>query len=430
MTNSPNFQFAQTKQSPIYLDQIDNMHDNETWQLVIPPCRYLSSIAADINFTQAAPPDTAVVIVFDLSKSMNQTLTYTGQSKLAAGKKFATDLINALQTQFAPHPGKLKIAMFQAGGVDPNFPIIIDSQNVIGYQNGTCQQNTTIPDSCSALEQWVGDNAAPDPNGYCWMQQYTANLANQNTEKTFGYSCQVIQTLRGPNIALNPPSDFATSNNGGFGALLNEINNPAFVPTISTVDYSTAVVHANALVNNSGATRRLVVLIHDEGDDANGNPVTIPQSYCGGGNGVTDFQFMLNLSNNPDQGNCQADGFCSGLPGQSCDTTQYDFWYNEASTLVQQLTQKVNTVYLTLGNNSAALDSFGTVQLPTSGIMCGSSEKRVNLKMNWGGGGVVQIKNATPSYCPLVPGSVPYSPFVLQIYHNPFLFQALQNLFP
>jgi cysteine-rich repeat protein len=435
MTNSPNFQFAQTKQSPIYLDQIDNMHDNETWQLVIPPCRYLSSIAADINFTQAAPPDTAVVIVFDLSKSMNQTLTYTGQSKLAAGKKFATDLINALQTQFASHPGKLKIAMFQVGGIDPAFPEISDTQNVIGYQNGTCHSNVvSVPDDCSTLQTWakkVGNAAVPDANGYCYMEQRFANYNQVNgisTQKFFEYSCQIIRTLRGPNIALNPPSDFATSNN--FGALLNEINSPAFVPTVSVVDYPEAVVQARELLDSSGAGRKIMVKIHDLGDDDNGNPAEIDSiNFCGGGNGVTKFEFMLNLSNNPDQGACGADELCSGLPGESCDTTQYDFIYTEASTLVQQLTQKVNTVYLTLGNNSAALDSFGTVQLPTSGIMCGSSEKRVNLKMNWGGGGVVQIKNATPSYCPLVPGSVPYASGV-QIYNNPFLFQALLNLFP
>jgi cysteine-rich repeat protein len=388
----PNLKLTSSPWTPNYVDQVDNFLSGDEWFIALPPCRYLEGISMDVNFQKVKLPDTMVMIVMDTSKGMDDIYSAAQIKKIDLAKQFVSDLIKAFDDQFVSFPNSLHI------GVLTTPPL--SGKKLRFYEDADFKACEAANNCCT--EKWANETdekysvedgafkAKMDDNGFCWMQ-----ITKSNIDRTrCVYQCRVESTIRSP-YGLNDPNKWFVRPNapGEMNNLQSMVSGK--IKTVDNQDYFDlweAVDMAAGILDTAQSTKRIIVVV--SGDETK-------EIFCGGQQSGPPFPrsyptYVLHLQNNFGLGSCLSE---YPLLGQ----TWYGYGYTEAQSLVQSIFAGTSVLNLTFNGKKTQIPLTGDINLDTAGIQCGNKENRLPIKLDWGGGGSAQIKNVTPSYCPLFP---------------------------
>lgn len=404
-TKSPPFKFVSSLQSPNYVTQVDNLKNKEQWYIAMPACRYLDGISMDLNFIQAEPPKTAILMVANLGTEMTDSYTKAGGiSKMMAAKIFMRSVVGTAGQLYENFPGKLKMGLLTGGHLEDAFPKPYDPANHVSG-NQKFVQNT-----CSKfVAGWAKDNngkieVAGDGTGYCYV---TAPIEQSKIGWQCTYSCVAERSAMAHAPGPQETSNWYVSGSGGsemvkLQSLINTL--PDWPTPFSSGNFATALDQAIVELSAADADRKILLVA--DGDESN--------AYCPYGNGLYSKAYKagikiysLELKNGAP---CPATQYLCGDPPGSEQCPQVTFAYDQSEKLKEQLFNAVTSIKLSFnGQPAAPYPLNSTLTLPTKGLTCLDHEQRLPFSIDWGGEGAVQVKNLIPSYCPLTPGNQPSS---------------------
>lgn len=115
--------------------------------------------------------------------------------------------------------------------------------------------------------------------------------------------------------------------------------------------------------------------------------------------------YILHLENASKISECATKGEFQFSTTGSGKSTYYGYRYDQTSKLLSEIGNSVSAVNLTFNGKTVEVVPGGIHKIDLNGLKCDVKEKRVEFKVDWGGDGFLQVKNVTPSYCPLVQSS-------------------------